>query len=117
MADNEEAMKVDERLARLELTVAKEFHHVGTRFDKVDTQLGRLEETVAKEFHQIGRRFDGIDQRFDGIDQRFDGIDQRLDRIETAFKVHDDKLTAGFRDIAERIDRLGSRRSRPRKRT
>ena len=70
---------------------------------KLDAQLGRLEGTVAKEFRQIGNRFDALDKR--------------LDRLEVAFKSQDDTITAGFRDIAVRIDRLASRRSRRPKRS
>ncbi len=115
MADD--VMKLDKQLADLEKTVATEFHKVGTRFDDVDTQLGRLEQTVAREFYEIGQRFAKVDARFDQVDARFDKVDTRLGRLESAFKVQDDKITKGFRDIADRLDRLATpRRRRTRRR-
>lgn len=110
-----EVMKVDERLARLEVTVATEFHEIGKQFREVFQRFDKIDQR----FDGIDQRFDGIDQRLGGVDQRLDGIDHRLDRLEAAFKVQDDRLVAidrtmteGFRDIGARIDRLASRRSR-----
>ena len=48
---NDEAMKVDQRLARLEVTVAREFQAIG------------------KNFRDVQKRFDEIDERFDKLER------------------------------------------------
>ena len=57
----EEVMAVDERLARLEKTVAESFFEHGGRLDKID---GRL---------------DKIDGRFDGLEDRMTALDSKVD--------------------------------------
>ncbi|HWI20627.1 MAG TPA: hypothetical protein VNT81_22885 [Vicinamibacterales bacterium] len=94
---------------------------------RLDEQIGRLEDTVAKEFHKQGKRFDAMEITFDKHGQRLGSIDTKLDNFQSdvrhAFQLHDDRLGAlektvgaGFRDIASRIEKLGSRRPRRGKR-
>ncbi len=106
---NEDEMKeidkVDRRLARLEVTVATEFQKIGQSFSEVHVRFDRVDQ-----------RLDRVDQRLDRVDQRLERVDQRFGRLEAAFKTQDVRISEGFRDIAMRIDRLASPRTRRGKR-
>lgn len=72
---------------------------------RLDEQIGHLEDTVAKEFHKQG-------QRFDSIDAALNSLQSDVQQIKEAFKLQDDRMAAGFRDIGRQIDTLGSRLAR-----
>jgi hypothetical protein len=76
---------------------------------KVDKQIADLEVTLAKEFLGIKTSFKAVDRRLDSIESKLDTFQSD---VKNAFQLQDDRIAAGFRDIASRLEKLASRRPR-----
>jgi hypothetical protein len=96
-----DVMALDERIGRLEDTVASGFTAVNNRIDTLDgkvnaldarmngfdDRLGRLEVTVAQGFFEHAKRMDRSDQRMDAMNHKMDVGFERLEgKIQTVLE-------------------------------
>ena len=84
MAD--EIMAVDERLARLEVTVANGFSEQNGRI----TSLEHKVDTLDRKVDALGRRADILDQKVDGLSEKVDALNSKLDVVSESLegKIH-----------------------------
>jgi hypothetical protein len=88
---------------RAEMYTFREDTH--QRFEAIDHRF----DTVDQRFDAVDRRFDAVDQRFDTVDRRFDAVDQRFEVVDQRFDSLESRMEAGFQELRQAIDRLGSR--------
>ena len=55
---------------------------MATDYMALDERIGRLEETVAKGFFDLNGRMDNLERRMDGFDGRMDGLDGRVGDLD-----------------------------------
>ena len=58
----------------------------------VDERLARLEVTVANGFSDLGRRMDRLEVRMDRLEMRMDRLEVRMDRLEDRVNALNSKL-------------------------
>jgi chromosome segregation ATPase len=87
---------------RAEMYTFREDTH--QRFEAIDHRF----DTVDQRFDAVDRRFDAVDQRFDTVDRRFDAVDQRFEVVDRRFNSLESRMEAGFQELRQAIDRLGS---------
>ncbi|MCC7244001.1 MAG: hypothetical protein IT180_18920, partial [Acidobacteria bacterium] len=90
MADD--VMAVDERLARLEVTVAKGFAEMGARLGGLDERLGGL-----------GGRMAGLDGRMVRLEGRMAGLDGRMVRLEDRMDAFNAKLDVSVEALGDKM--------------
>ena len=112
MADD--VMALDERLARLEVTVAAGFSELGGRMGRLEGRMDRLEGSMDR----LETRMDGLETRMDGLERRMDGLDGRMagfegrmgrledrtDALNVKLDVSVETLDAKLQLVLERID-------------
>lgn len=86
-------MALDERLARLEMTVASGFSEQGTR-------ITRLEEKVDR----LGEKVDGLEQKVDRLGAKVNGLDEKLEGLNSKLDVSMESLEAKMQLVAERVE-------------
>ena len=79
----------------------------------VDERVTKLEVTVAQGFAELGGRLDRVEERFDRVESRLDRIEGRLDRLDARghalnakLDVVAESLDAKLQLVLERIDGL-----------
>ena len=82
---NDDVMAVDERLSRLETTVATGFHEQGQR-------LSRLETTVATGFREQGARLAHLEGRMGSLEGRMDSLEGRMGSLEDRMGSLQDRM-------------------------
>lgn len=125
---NQDIMAVDERLARLETTVATGFHEQGQRIDKlvtgfheqgeridklekkVDTgfrdqgqRIDQLEAKVTTGFFESGQRFEGVDGRMARLDDRMSRIGDRMFALESKLDIFADSIRGDIKTVLEAV--------------
>ena len=105
MADD--VMALDERLARLEVTVATGFNELGGRMGRLEASMDRLERSMDR----LETRMDGLEGRMDGLDGRMAGFEGRSGRLEDRtdalngkLDVSVETLDAKLQLVLERLD-------------
>jgi hypothetical protein len=100
---NDDVMAVDERLSRLETTVATGFHEQGQR-------LSRLETTVATGFRDQGARLTHVEGRMDSLEGRMFALENKLDvvadSIRADLKTVLEAVTAGTEEMRRTTDAI-----------
>ena len=86
----DDVMAVDQRLARLEATVAQGFFEQGRRMGGLEGRMGRLEGRV----DGLAGRMDGLDSRMDGLAGRMDRLEDRMDRLADRMDRLEDRMSA-----------------------
>ena len=89
---SDEISAVDERLSRLETTVANGFHEDGKRFGVLDGRMGRLEG-------RMGR----LEDRMDRLEGRMDRLEDRMSALENKLDVVADSIRADLKTILEAV--------------
>jgi predicted nucleic acid-binding Zn-ribbon protein len=98
MAD--EIMAVDERVARLEKTVAKGFHELGQRIGGLEHRMGGLEQRMGG----LEQRMGGLEQRMGGLEGRMDGLERRMARLEDRMDAFGTKLDVAVESLEGKMN-------------
>lgn len=130
MADD--IMAVDERVARLEVTVAEGFSELNGRistldhkFDALDGKFGVLDrkvdalehkfdtlehkvDTLDTKFNALELKVDRLDRKFNALERKVDGLDARVDALNGKLDVVSDSLGDKMQLVLERLDLLAS---------
>ena len=91
MADD--IMAVDERMARLEVTVATGFSEQDVRFTRLEHRFGVLD-----------RKVDTLDGKFDTLERKVDGLNARVDALNGKLDVVSESLEDKMQLVLERLD-------------
>jgi uncharacterized coiled-coil protein SlyX len=91
MADD--VMAVDERLAKLEVTVAKGFEELGNRIGSLDSRITGLE-----------RRMEGLEGRIARLEDRMARLEDRMDAFNEKLDVAVESLEGKMNLLLERMD-------------
>jgi outer membrane murein-binding lipoprotein Lpp len=126
MADD--VMAVDERLARLEVTVAKGFSEqsgcISSLEHKVDTLTGRVDtldqkvdtldqkvdtldqkvDTLGRQVDALGRHVDTLGRQFDALERKVDGLNGKVDALNGKLDVVGESLEDKMQLVLERLD-------------
>jgi chromosome segregation ATPase len=94
----DEIMLLDERISRLESTVAQGFFELTGRADLHDGRIGKVEARMDR----LEERMDQLEARMDRLEERMDRLEARMDRLEERM----DRLEARMDRLEERMDRL-----------
>jgi uncharacterized coiled-coil protein SlyX len=95
MAD--EVMRVDERLARLEKTVAEGFYELNGRVGRVE---GRF-DVVEGRLGWVEGRLDAVEGRLGAIERRMDRLEDRLDAMNEKLDVVTESLEGKIRTVLD----------------
>ena len=68
--------------------------------DRVAQRLASLEVTVAKGFHETSQQLDGVNSNFKSVDQRFQDVDQHFKEVHR--RLHEAELRDI--DLSRKID-------------
>ena len=79
---------------------------------KIDERIGRLELTVAKGFFEQGQRIGGLEGRMGSLEGRMGGLEDRMDALSAKFDVTTDAVLDAIKTVLERIDGLGEQMER-----
>ena len=82
---NDDVMAVDERLARLEITVANGFLENGTRMGGLEGRMG------------------GLEARMGGLEGRMDRLEDRMSALESKVDVFADSIRADIKTVLEAV--------------
>jgi uncharacterized coiled-coil protein SlyX len=70
----------------------------------VDERLARLEVTVAKGFSEQEGRFTRLEHRFDALERKVDGLNARVDALNGKLDVVSESLESKMQLVLERLD-------------
>lgn len=70
----------------------------------VDERLARLEVTVAKGFAELGGRMGGLEGRMGGLEGRMSRLEDRLDALNSKLDVVSESLGDKMQLVIERLD-------------
>ena len=93
MADD--IMAVEERVARLEKTVA-------TGFSELNGRITSLEHR----FDALDGKFNALERKFDTLERKVDGLDARVDALNGKLDVVSESLEDKMQPVLERLDSL-----------
>lgn len=93
MADD--VMAVDERLAKLEVTVAKGFEELGNRIGSLDSRITGLE-----------RRMEGLEGRIARLEDRMARLEDRMTRLEDRMDAFNEKLDVAVESLEGKMNLL-----------
>lgn len=79
---------------------------------KLDERIGKLEETVAKGFFEQGRRLKKLEDRMGGLEGRVGGLEKRMDALSEKFDVLADTVLDATKTVLERIAGLSQQMER-----
>lgn len=79
---------------------------------KLDERIGRLEQTVALGFFEQGREISGLKGQIDGLEGRMDRLEVRMTALEEKFDILADTVLDATKTILERIDGMSQQMER-----
>jgi len=105
MAD--EIMAVDERVARLEKTVATGFSELNGRITNLEHKFGVLDrkvDTLGGKSDALDRKVNTLDGKFDTLERKVDGLNGRVDALNGKLDVVSESLEDKMQLVLERLD-------------
>ena len=109
--------KVAERLASLEVTVAKGFHETSQHFEGVSSEfksvssefksVGSEFKSVHSEFKSVHSEFKSVHSEFKSVDQRFHEAELRDIALSRKIDVATETLRGDLRNVMDAVASLG----------